>query len=303
MTIVADSGGTKTTWAAVESGNKVVTVGLNPHFTTDEQYLAACRRVEAICPPDDEELTVCFYGAGCGNAKQRQRVESLLSAGFHTAEVHVDTDMLGACRAVSGTKASIVSILGTGSNACYYDGTAIVWQPTSTGYVMGDQGSANHAGRILLDDYLTEKMPPDIRRFFHECFPLSDDELIETVYHSATPNRFLASLAPFAVKNHPYCKNVIQEVLYEWYNGLILNVWKHANNPQGEVNLVGGFAKTLKTNTTNSSTKALDINLVGGFAKALEKEIREFPLNENLHIGHIVADPIEGLLEYHKKAT
>ena len=45
MILIADSGSTKTTWMEVETGNKVVTEGLNPHFTTDEQFLAACATV------------------------------------------------------------------------------------------------------------------------------------------------------------------------------------------------------------------------------------------------------------------
>ena len=45
MILIADSGSTKTTWMDVESGNKIVTEGLNPHFATDEQFLAACASV------------------------------------------------------------------------------------------------------------------------------------------------------------------------------------------------------------------------------------------------------------------
>ena len=45
MMLIADSGSTKTTWMEVESGDKIVTEGLNPHFTTDEQFLAACQTV------------------------------------------------------------------------------------------------------------------------------------------------------------------------------------------------------------------------------------------------------------------
>ena len=50
MTLIADSGSTKTTWMEAESGNKVVTGGLNPHFTTDEQFLAACALVRQHFP-------------------------------------------------------------------------------------------------------------------------------------------------------------------------------------------------------------------------------------------------------------
>ena len=32
MILIADSGSTKTIWMDIESGNKTVTEGLNPHF-------------------------------------------------------------------------------------------------------------------------------------------------------------------------------------------------------------------------------------------------------------------------------
>ena len=50
MILIADSGSTKTTWMEVETGNKVVTEGLNPHFTTEEQFLAACAEVRKNFP-------------------------------------------------------------------------------------------------------------------------------------------------------------------------------------------------------------------------------------------------------------
>ena len=197
MILVADSGSTKTTWMEVESGNKVVTEGLNPHFTTDEQYLAACNTVRQQFSIFNYQFSIYFYGAGCGNASQRERVERLLSAAFCTGDIHVETDMLGACRAVSGERPSLVAILGTGSNACFYNGQAIECQPTSTGYILGDHGSANHVGRILLNDYLTHRMPQDVRDMFFDTYRLTDAQLIDAVYHQSTPNRFLASLAPF----------------------------------------------------------------------------------------------------------
>ena len=216
-----------------------------------------------------------FYGAGCGNSKQRERMTRLLSVGLQTDKVSVETDMLGACHAVSRGQRSIVAILGTGSNACLYDGNEIVWQPRSTGYVMGDEGSANHVGRILLNDYLTERMPDDVRRLFHNSYPMSDDELIDAVYHKPNPNRFLASLAPFAVANEglPYCGKMLHEALNSWYQGPVSTIMEHTHYKEGT------------------------INIVGGFAKAIEKRIRDFFEGTKLHVGEIVANPIEGLRE------
>lgn len=278
MILIADSGSTKTTWVDVTSGNKIVTEGLNPHFCSDEQILAACSVVYNYFQLSTFNFQLYFYGAGCGNTLQRERIERLLSAGLLTGDIHVETDMLGACRAVSGNRESIVAILGTGSNACYFDGKEIKWQPTSTGYIMGDNGSANHVGRILLNDFLTERMPQETRQLFHEAFPMTDDQLINTVYHGDSPNRFLASLAPFAVENEKceYCNKVIYEALYDWYHGLIENICKHTGYQRGT------------------------INFVGSFAKAIEKNISDFLTNKSLHVGAIVADPIDGLREFHK---
>lgn len=277
MTLVADSGSTKTAWMEVDAGNMIVTEGLNPHFTTDEQLLAACAAVSRQLSLADGDLEVYFYGAGCGNATQRCRVETLLSAGFRTARVHVDTDMLGACRAVNGNRAGLVGILGTGSNVCYYDGRAVVHQPVSTGYILGDNGSANHVGRILLNDYLTQRMPSDIRIMFHDTYRMSDTQLIDAVYHQPHPNRFLASLAPFAVRHQDdgYCTQALLTALCDWVHG------------------------PMETLCATMGCDGGELNVVGGFAKAVEPLLRRIVADTGLRVGSVVADPIEGLRRYH----
>lgn len=278
MILIADSGSTKTTWAVTGSDDKIVTEGLNPHFTTDETFLAACSTVRQHFQLATFNLQLFFYGAGCGNSRQQKRVERLLKEGFGTDDVHVETDMLGACRAVSGHQASLVGILGTGSNACYYDGTAIKCQPTSTGYILGDKGSANHVGRMLLNDYLTHRMPGKERRMFHDMFRISDAKLIDTVYHQPNANRFLASLAPFAVQHSDdseYCGGVIWSALYDWYFDPLLPLRHRAHYWEGR------------------------LNIAGGFAKAIEPTLRRYLEDDGLTVGKVIADPMEGLIDFH----
>jgi N-acetylglucosamine kinase-like BadF-type ATPase len=282
MTIIADSGSTKTTWMEVSSGNKIVTEGLNPHFTTDEVFLAACATVKEkltlhspLSTPHSPLPTLHFYGAGCGNEAQRQRVKKLLQEGFGTANVEVETDMLGACRALCDHSAGLVGILGTGSNACYYDGERITMQPFSTGYILGDHGSANHVGRMLLQGYLSRTMPPDLRLLFHDTYKLPDNELMDAVYHQPNPNRFLASLAPFATKNsrHDYCCQLIMSSLSDWYRyqlkGLVET--SHCHN----------------------------LYLTGGFGASLEAPLDAFAKDNNLKVCAVAADPMLGLVRYH----
>lgn len=275
--IIADSGSTKTTWMEVATGNKFVTEGLNPHFTTDEQFLVACQMVREKLSILSSQLTVYFYGAGCGAPDQRDRVVRLLSAGFCTGEMVVETDMLGACRAVAGRDAALVGILGTGSNICFYDGRRIVFQPTSAGFIMGDNGSANHVGRILLGDYLSQRMPESVRFLFHESYPYTDAQFIDCVYHQPHPNRFLASLAPFAAKNRDddYCAQVLIQALHDWYYG------------------------PLTTVIERGACSGLPLHVVGGFAKAVEVPLRNYMSNQGLVVGTVVADPIDGLRRYH----
>ena len=279
MTIVADSGSTKTIWMDIESGNKTVTEGLNPHFTTNDQFLAACATVCRHFSIINSPVSIHFYGAGCGNNTQRNRTKKLIAAGFNTEKVAIETDMLGACRSVSAGQESLVTILGTGSNACFFDGEKIKYQPTSTGYILGDKGSANHVGRLLLDEYLTHTMPLKTRRLFYNTFHMSDAQLIDAVYHKPNPNRFLASLAPFAAESQddPYCHGIIWGALLDFYTDTLLPIiWK-------------------------MHRKECTINIVGGFAKAIEPTIKQFfkEQDSNIKLANIVADPIEGLKEYH----
>ncbi len=277
MILIADSGSTKTTWAVVGTDNKIVTEGLNPHFTSDERFLAACSAVRSHFHLSPFTFHLYFYGAGCGNATQRKRVERLLKDAFQTDDVHVETDMLGACRAVCGRQAGLVGILGTGSNACYYDGKEIKIQAVSTGYILGDHGSANHVGRQLLQDYLTGNMTTELTAMFREEFPLTKEEFLDAIYHQPHANRFLASLARFAVEHSaPYCTMLIESALIDWSNYQLEDL--------------------------RAQTLCGDLYLVGGFAARIQRSILDhFASDHDLVIRNILADPMEGLLRYHSR--
>lgn len=271
--LIADSGSTKTKWMMVKTGNMTVTEGLNPHFTTDEQFLTA---IDTVRQRLGEVSAIIFYGAGCGNAAQCARTQGLLCQGFKSENIKVYTDMLGACRAVAGNEAALVGILGTGSNACYYDGVSITHQTVSTGFILGDEGSANHVGRVLLNGYLAHHMPERLRIMFHDTYRLSDNELMEAIYHQPHPNRFLASLAPFAVQHldDDYCRRVVTITIEDWINEMVMPLWR----------------EVASDNT---------IHVVGGYAKVIESTLSNCLENNGLVVGSVIADPIEGLRQYH----
>ena len=277
MILVADSGSTKTTWAVVETGNKIVTEGLNPLFVTDEQVHTVCQTVRKHLFASDIPTKIYFYGAGCGNILQKSRMQKLLEKEFSTTQVTVETDMLGAFRAVSDNKVTVVGILGTGSNVCYYDGEKIAAKSVSLGYILGDEGSANYMGRMLLTDYLTGKMPEDIATLFHEVYPYSYEEWIDRIYNKPNANRFLASLARFATDHI----DLMERENNIWY---VVDQWHSAQ--------LGDMIM---------QTHCCHIDIVGGFAKAIESGLRKTLTDYGIEVGTVVADPIDGLIDFHKK--
>lgn len=283
MTIVADCGSTKTAWVDVATGQRVDTEGLNPHFTTDAAFCTAFDAVRQRFATAEGPTAVHFYGAGCGQPEQQRRVALLLEQCFGTADVHVATDMLAACRATSSGRTSVVAILGTGSNLCLYDGHHIACQPTSTGYILGDRGSANHVGRLLLDDYLAHRMPLEQRQRFSDTFGLTDSQLLDAVYHQPNPNRFLGRLASMATgrQDDDYCTNLIVKAIDEWRR-LDLD-------------------PLLAANTERLAQWDGALQFVGGFAKAVEGLLqRYFATQSSYTVASVARTPIEGLLLYHK---
>ena len=281
MTLIADSGSTKTTWATPETGDKYVTEGLNPHFTDNETFMASCEKVKRNLPCEQYD-NIIFYGAGCGNTTMRNRVKKQLEKCFGTNNIEVETDMLGACRASAGENAGIVGILGTGSNSCYYDGKSIKIQTFSTGYILGDEGSANHVGRLLLKAYLTDDMPDFLSALFHERYKLSKNKLVEKLYHDPNANRWLASLAPFVTenKNNEFCNNILSYSINSWINEQIEPLISASQSRH--LYVVGGFAEVMK--------------------KLLEEELKTLRLlNINMTVKKVVPDPIDGLISFHQK--
>lgn len=269
MIIIADSGSTKTEWAIRgETGrwDRVTTAGLNPRVTSDAQFRSVLEDVKCELPTWDGRLEVFFYGAGCGTEAMQARVRGLLAEVFAGAEgIVVEGDLLGACRAVSEGKRGVVGILGTGSNACLFDGVRIVRQVPSTGYILGDEGSGNHIGRRLLKDFLTGRMPAEVSGEMKT----TKEEAMGRIYGGEFPNRYMATFAPVAYRHREtdYGRRLLREVFEAF--------WREMVCPIAD----GG-----------------EVRLVGSVAAAFEREIRA-AAPEGFCIERVVKSPIDCLIE------
>ena len=147
-TLIADSGSTKTDWALIDAKGHILwsdkTQGINPFHLSDDDILRVLKEELSLNLLPER---VSFYGSGVTEA-MKLRMENLLQQRFPQAEVHAESDLLGAARAVLGRKPGIACILGTGANSCLYDGERIVLNTPPLGYILGDEGSGAVLGRM-----------------------------------------------------------------------------------------------------------------------------------------------------------
>jgi N-acetylglucosamine kinase-like BadF-type ATPase len=205
MLLIADSGSTKTDWRLVGAHNAITqlaTQGLNPYFIS-EQDLVQVLKLEVV--PHVKEAgsvdQVFFYGSGTGAEEKRKVLERSLKAVFTNARIEVNTDILGAARALCGNAPGVAAILGTGSNTCFYDGKTITCQAPSLGFILGDEGSGAHLGRTFLSALLANELPRDLTQRFFERFGTSKEDILDRLYRQPLPNRYLASFAKFIHQN------------------------------------------------------------------------------------------------------
>lgn len=285
ITLIVDSGSTKTSWCfaflpdtkSADGARTVTTEGLNPAVMSAEEVeekiakaLNHCLQSLSISAADVEN--VFFYGAGCIAGRAGVVSESISSI-LVDAKIYVADDLLGAARALCGHKAGIACILGTGSNSCLYDGENIVAHTPALGYVLGDEGSGAVLGRKFLNAVLKQTLPENICKRFLQESGLDMAEVINRVYRSPAPNRFLASMSEYI---HGYLdEKEVSDIVIDNFEDFIRN------------NLLA-YGDEFRT-----------INVVGSIAYHYKEQLTEAASRNGFQIGKIIKSPIEGLIEYH----
>ena len=279
MKLVVDSGSTKTDWgffSTVYDLKAIKTQGVNPCHQSEEEIRTIIRQ-ELIPNTQDMDLAaisqVFYYGAGCATESICTQMAALLKEFFPNAAITVDSDMLGAARALCGRTEGVTCILGTGSNSCLYDGKSIVDQIPSLGFILGDEGSGAALGRRLIGDCLKRQLPDTVSREFMERYSLTKESIIESVYRKPLPNRFIAGFAPFV-----YEKRAVPEV-----HKMIIQC----------------FQEFFTRNVINYHKPWLPVHFVGSLAGNFADELKETADSLGMTIGKIEASPMKGLVDYH----
>lgn len=278
MILIADSGSTKTDWVLLQTKDPKtifsLSKGLNPFFVNSRQVTQALESTYS-----KEQLSeikqVYFYGAGCSTIDSKKTISDGIKKACKNAQIEIQHDLLAAARALIGNNAGIACILGTGSNACVYNGKAISKEAVSFGFMLGDEGSGNHLGRLLLKAIFTHKAPKDIIDAFKKDYPQLDlSQLLDHLYNQEFPNRFLASFSPFIKKykdNH-FIQSIIKQSFEEFLDYFVLPLW---------------------------NTNREKIHFQGSIAWNYQDIIKEILEKHQMECGNIIKRPIEALANYH----
>ena len=273
---IADSGSTKTDWRFCENGTELLrltTQGINPVYQTGEEITDIV--TQELNKPTNEYLSppLYFYGAGIIDAAKAKILQNALSPLF-TGSISAYSDMVGAARGLCGHSAGIVSILGTGSNSCFYDGNKIRHNVSPLGFILGDEGSGAVIGKLFIGDLLKNQLSEELKQHFLETHQLTVSDIIDRVYRQPFPNRFLASFAPYIVE------------------------LMHRNSKVRT--LIENTIEALFTrNLLQYETNRYPIHFAGSIAYALREVLLLTAAKYNVQTGTIAASPMKGLIQYH----
>jgi glucosamine kinase len=275
--LVADSGGSKTTWHFFDGkkGKQITTAGIAPYLITVEALDEIIGQVFKKLNSTNLPTEIFFYGTGCANIDNANKVKKSISKFYKGVKIKVDHDLNAVARSLCQNEKGIACILGTGSNSGVYNGKKITKNSPGTGYILGDEGSGAFLGKIVLQHYLYKTFDAELMKSFDNTFNTSRNEIYENTYRKPLANKYLASFAPFlyAHKGHYMIDNIIMDGLSEFFFMHLITYTEIWNYP---------------------------IHFSGGIAFAFKEYLADLCTNYGFKMGKVVTEPIKGLVAYHK---
>lgn len=282
MKLIVDNGSTKADWCFVDNDglcSTICTEGINP-IVQHKEHIEEIIETQLLRQAEDKGLStsdlsdIFFYGAGCTPDEKGPMILILNDTINEKANIEVESDLLGAARALCGHSEGIACILGTGANSCLFDGEKITAHTPALGYILGDEGSGAVLGKIFINAILKGSLPHSLCEEFLTEYNLTVSDIINKVYKGESPNRFLASTSRF--------------------------IHKHIGNNGVEQLVTDNFINFIEKNITPYNTSLTTLNAVGSIAYYFRPQLEKAAEAKGYSIGKILKNPVSELTNYHK---
>ena len=184
-------------------------------------------------------------------------------------------DLFGAAIAACGHEPGIVCILGSGSNCAYFNGKVPEENNFGLGYILGDEGSANFLGKLLLKNYLEQKLPKNLIQSLEDRYHIDRTIILEKIYKKPNAQNYLSSFFDFYIEHR---KNHFIQQLIEYAFDQYINTY---------------LKPTLNAHPNQN------IHFVGTVAGTFEDHLRIIAQKNNIKITSITKEPINNLIEHY----
>ena len=278
MIAVVYSGSKTAFWKLTKNGKVVAhcnTMGINPTFVDSKTILQILNKKVVLVNNAENIKKIYFFAAGASSADRKEELANTLSSFFKHSKVFVENDLFGAAKAACFDQPGIVGMLGSGSHCAYFDGKKPLKNNYGLGYILGDEGSSNYFGKMLLKDFLSHKLPADLESKFIRNYNLDRPQILEMIYRKPQDNIFLTSFFDFFTQNikHEYIIKVIDEGFEKYFQNYVIPMAERHND--------------------------LEIHFVGKVAAELEDRLHLTAEKHQLKIKTIIKEPILNLLKHY----
>ncbi len=283
--LIAEIGGSSSRWALllpdgsdrIHPDQEGALPGYNPLTGDASRFIS---ELKAYFDRNDPQVyqakQLKVYGAGCGTAQRRSRMEATIRELWPEATIEVHTDLLAAALGLCHPQKGLVLILGTGMNAGHYDGSQLHQPLPSLGYILGDEGSGADIGSVLLQDAFYDRMPADVKEILFGTEGPDRAAIMEEVYGSPFPAKALAArtaqLAPLL--DHRYVRETILGRFHQ-------------------------LAELLKTFFTPEQREV--VHATGSVAFGFRELLGECLSDHGMNLVNVAKDPLLGLIRYERR--
>jgi hypothetical protein len=249
MIAVVYSGSKSAFWKISNEGKTVAECtipGINPTFNDHKHILYLLNKNIVLINHAESIKKIYVFAAGASSVAMQESLANTLSMFFKNSKIKVRDDIYGASIAACFNQSGIVGILGSGANCAYYDGKRLEPNNFGLGFILGDEGSANYLGKMLLKNYLEGKLPEELDKQLEEKYNIDRPIILERIYKKPNAQNYLSSFLDFYIENraHKFIEQLIDQGFEKYFSIYLLpTVNEHPNE---EIHFVGTVAGTFQ---------------------------------------------------------
>jgi hypothetical protein len=278
MIAIVYSGSKTAFWKIAREGKAIAECtmpGINPCFNDQKSILQLLNKKTVLINHAESIKKIYVFAAGASSKARKDELATSLGMFFKYSKIIVKDDLYGAAISACYNHSGIVGLLGSGANCAYFDGKKPEKNNFGLGYVLGDEGSSNYLGKMILKRFLQKNLPKDLHSLFESKYNLERPQILERIYKKPMAQLFLSSFFDFFVenRNHPYIKQIVDDGFERYFQTYLLPTVKARPNKE--------------------------IHFVGLVAGTFQDQLRKVAQKHNLEITTITKEPIYNLLNYY----